>query len=135
MVSLCIRGPLSARTATIALLAVMGMGTTEGFGADINKGHAAFTRQCALCHTAGKGASNRFGPNLFGMLDRRAGTVPGFKYSQAFKSSASWDWTADALRAWIAAPAKMVPGTTMGVFQGVATKDGDDIVAYLAVQQ
>jgi cytochrome c2 len=61
--------------------------------------------------------------------------VPGFKYSQAFKSSASWDWNVDLLRAWIAAPAKMVPGTTMGVFQGVATKDGDDIIAYLAAQQ
>src|SRR5215471_1356285 len=135
MVSPGIRFPLSARTVTIVLLSMIGMGATDAFGADVSKGEAAFTRQCALCHTTSKDASNRFGPNLFGILDRRAGTVPGFKYSQAFKSSASWDWNADLLRAWIAAPAKMVPGTTMGVFQGVATKDGDDIIAYLAVQQ
>jgi cytochrome c2 len=29
----------------------------------------------------------------------------------------------------------MIPGTRMGVFQGVADKDLDDVVAYLAQQK
>jgi cytochrome c len=117
--------------AGLALFAALGLCSGESRGADGHRGEAAFTRQCALCHTIGKGEPNRFGPNLFGILDRKAGTAANFKYSPAFKSAASWDWNADALRAWIEAPEKMVPGTTMGVFQGVATKDSNDIMAYL----
>jgi cytochrome c2 len=29
-------------------------------------------------------------------------------------------------------PSTMIPGTAMGVFQGIAEKDRDDLVAYLA---
>jgi cytochrome c2 len=29
----------------------------------------------------------------------------------------------------------MIPGTTMGVFQGVAERDSADIIAYLAAQK
>ncbi len=119
-------------SATAALLVVIGFGLTESRGADLNKGEALFTRQCALCHTIGQGESNRFGPNLFGILGRKAGTVAGFKYSQPFQSTASWDWNAETLKAWILGPSHMVPGTTMGVFQGVADRDSDDLIAYLA---
>jgi cytochrome c len=98
-------------------------------------GAMAFVRQCALCHTVGKGEPNRYGPNLFGILDHRAATVAGFKYSPAFKAAASWDWSAEVLESWISSPSQMVPGTTMGVFQGVSERDRDDIVAYLATQR
>ena len=117
----------------LALLVVAG--PSKSRGADLKKGEAAFTRQCALCHTIGKDDFNRFGPNLFGILKKKAGTVPGFKYSQAFLSTAQWDWNAETLKAWILGPAHMVPGTTMGVFQGVADRDSDDIIAYLASQK
>ncbi len=92
-------------------------------------------RQCAICHTLEAGGPNRFGPNLFGVLHRKAGTVAGFNYSRAFKAAASWDWNEDLVAGWIAAPGVMVPGTAMGVFQGVAQSDRDDIVAYLATKQ
>jgi len=65
----------------------------------------------------------------------KAGTVKDFDYSRAFKTTASWDWSEDLVAGWIAAPGLMVPGTAMGVFQGVAQSDRDDIVAYLATQQ
>jgi cytochrome c len=103
--------------------------------ADIHNGQLAFVRQCALCHTVGKGEPNRYGPNLFGILDRKAGSMPGFKYSAAFTSAAAWNWSADVLAAWISAPRTMVPGSPMDVFQGVADRDKDDIVAYLAAQK
>jgi cytochrome c len=121
--------------AGVVWLALISVGTECRAAGDAAKGRDAFVRQCALCHTTDRGEPNRFGPNLFGVLDRSAGSVPGFKYSFAFKSTASWDWSADALGAWISAPATMVPGTTMGVFQGVADRDRDDIVAYLAAHR
>jgi cytochrome c len=114
---------------------VTGASTTQCSAADVKNGAAIFTRECALCHTVGQGESNRFGPNLFGILNRKAGTVPGFKYSQAFKSTASWVWNAETLKAWILGPAQMVPGTTMGMFQGVADRDSDDLIAYLVAQK
>jgi cytochrome c len=33
---------------------------------------------------------------------------------------------------WIMFPSTMIPGTAMGVFQGIAERDRDDLVAYLA---
>jgi cytochrome c len=122
--------------AAAALLALASLGADHARAAgDAAKGKAAFVRQCAICHTVDQGGPNRFGPNLFGVLRRKAGTVAGFAYSRAFKATASWDWNADLVAGWIGAPGVMVPGTAMGVFQGVAQRDRDDIVAYLATQQ
>jgi cytochrome c2 len=51
-------------------------------------GASAFVRQCAICHTIEKGEPNRFGPNLSGIVGKKAAAVPGFDYSRAFKSTA-----------------------------------------------
>ena len=122
----------SHAVATAAALAVcLGAGAGRAAG-DADKGKAAFVRQCAICHTIEKGDPNRFGPNLSGIVGKKAAAVPGFDYSRAFKSAANWDWSEDALASWIMFPGVMVPGTAMAIFQGVAEKDRDDIVAYLA---
>jgi cytochrome c len=119
-----------------ALVALACLGVDDGRAAgDAAKGKSAFVRQCAICHSVEAGGPDRFGPNLFGVLHRKAGTVAGFNYSRAFKAAASWDWNEDLVAGWIAAPGAMVPGTAMGVFQGVAQSDRDDIVAYLATKQ
>jgi len=122
------------QTAALVALAFCWADPSRAAG-DAAKGRSAFVRQCALCHTVEQGGPNRFGPNLFGVLHRKAGTVMGFNYSRAFKAAASWDWNEDLVAGWIGAPGVMVPGTAMGVFQGVAQSDRDDIVAYLATQQ
>jgi cytochrome c len=119
---------LAAAAALVVCLSA-GAGRAEG---DADKGKAAFVRQCAICHTIEKGDPNRFGPNLSGIVGKKAGAVPGFDYTRAFKSAANWEWTEDALASWIMFPGVMVPGTAMAIFQGVAEKDRDDIVAYLA---
>jgi cytochrome c len=120
--------------ATLVALACLGADQSHAAG-DAARGRAAFVRQCAICHTVEKEGPNRFGPNLFGVLHRRAGTAAGFNYSRAFKVAASWDWNEDLVAGWIGAPGLMVPGSAMGVFQGVAQSDRYDIVAYLATQQ
>ena len=38
---------------------------------------------CLACHTIGPGAQNKIGPELNGLDDRKAGTVPSFDYSDA----------------------------------------------------
>jgi cytochrome c len=111
-----------------ALTCLAGTAYADG---DAAKGKAAFVRQCAICHTDEKGGDNRFGPNLFGIVGKKAGTAPGFGYTNAFKNRANWEWTEDAIGGWMMFPSTMIPGTAMGVFQGIAEKDRDDLVAYL----
>jgi Cytochrome c len=81
------------------VLACLGAGAARADG-DPVKGKAAFVRQCAICHTVDKGGENRLGPNLFGILGNKAGTVPGYVYTDAFKRQANWEWTADAMGGW-----------------------------------
>jgi cytochrome c len=119
----------------VLVLAVASLGVGAAEAADIAKGQAAFVRQCAICHTIDKSGENRVGPNLFGVIGRRAGAAPDFKYTNAFRNTATFEWTEGLLGPWIALPAVMVPGTAMGVFPGVSDRDKDDIVAYVAAQK
>ena len=120
----------------LALLVFAGLGAGSSLAAgDVTKGKDAFIRQCAICHTAAKGEPNRLGPNLFGIIGRKAASTPDFEYSRAFKTTANWVGIEDLVGGWISNPALMIPGTAMGVFQGVSEKDRDDIVAYLAAQK
>ena len=124
----------AARAGVLAVavgLACLATGAVRADG-DPAKGKAAFARQCVICHTNDKGGENRFGPNLFGILGKKAGTAPGFAYTNAFKNRANWEWTEDAIGGWMMFPSTMIPGTAMGVFQGIAERDRDDLVAYLA---
>jgi len=122
------KGATSAAAVVVACLAA-GAAQADGNAA---MGKAAFVRQCAICHTSEKGGDNRFGPNLFGIVGKKAASVPGYTYTNAFKSRANWEWTEDAIGGWMMFPSTMIPGTAMGVFQGIAEKDRDDLVAYLA---
>jgi cytochrome c len=120
-------------------LFICGAGVSESAGGtakgDVTKGAAVFVRQCALCHTITKDGPNRYGPNLFGVIDRKAASVSAYTYSGAFKTTANWTWSAESIAAFIRAPGMMIPGTRMGVFQGVADKDLADVIAYLAQQK
>ena len=93
-------------------------------------GQLLFNNTCRTCHTIRAG-DNRLGPNLFAIVGRKAGTAQGFDYTNAFKTRANWEWTEDALGGWVMFPSTMIPGTAMGIFQGIAERDRDDLVAYL----
>jgi cytochrome c len=93
------------------------------------KGETVFMR-CALCHNANKGGGNGLGPNLFGVVGRKAASLPGFYYSPALKKSGI-TWTDNKLAAWLAHPQKLVPGTRMA-FAGLSNqKDIEDVIAFL----
>ena len=66
---------------------------------------------CAACHSTAQSTTG-VGPSLFGVVGRKAGSAPGFNYSQAMKDS-NLTWTAKNLDAYIANPQKAVPGNHM----------------------
>jgi len=97
--------------------------------ADANNGKALFAR-CAACHVVAKGGGNGLGPNLFGVVGRKAASLPSFSYSGALKSSGI-TWSNDKLTQWITNPARLVPGTRMA-FGGISNPaQVADVVAYL----
>lgn len=96
---------------------------------DADAGKKIF-KKCAPCHSIGPGAKNKAGPQLNGILGRKAATVEGFKYSTAMKNSGI-TWDNEKLHEWVAAPKKLVPGTKM-FFPGVKDElDRDDLIAYI----
>ena len=67
---------------------------------------------CANCHAHQAGAAHRSGPNLHGVVGRRAGAAAGFGYSPALRASGIV-WDAQTLDAYLRAPTQRVPGTRM----------------------
>lgn len=99
--------------------------------ADLDNGQARFAL-CKSCHTAVEGGSDMTGPNLFGVFGRKAGSKPGFAYSDGLKASGI-TWDADHINTWIANP-KAVVATTKMTYIGMSDpKDRTDLVAYLKV--
>ena len=105
------------------------------FAADAAHGAAIFRVTCALCHTASKDASRadlamRIGPNLWGVVGRKAGTFKPFNYSYAMRSSGIV-WTDDMLRKYINNPQKTVPNVRMSFLGLKNPKDAEDVLAFL----
>jgi cytochrome c2 len=76
----------------------------------ISDGRKAF-RVCQTCHTDVPGR-NGFGPSLYGVVGRRAGSLPDYGYSDAMRQSRIV-WDEATLEAFIAAPRDTVKGTKM----------------------
>lgn len=86
--------------------------------------------QCRACHTAEAGKPNGVGPNLSGIVGRKAATRAGYAYSPAM-TNAGFVWNAANLDAFLTKPSARVPGTKMS-FVGVGNpKNRADIIAYL----
>jgi cytochrome c len=98
---------------------------------DATAGAVVF-KKCAVCHVADTD-KNKVGPSLNGLLGRKAGTHPDFRYSPAMLSAgeAGLVWDEATLRVYLHDPRKKVKGTKLG-FPGL--KDDADIanvIAYL----
>jgi cytochrome c len=91
-----------------------------------------FRNQCATCHTLNPSEPQRQGPNLAGVIGRRAGSVPGFHYSPGF-ANAGFTWDAAHLDAWLTNPQGVIPGAIMPYRQANAdTRKA--IISYLEQQ-
>ena len=96
----------------------------------IVEGERIFAQQCGVCHNIVRGAPNKSGPTLAGLVGAKAGTRPGFDYSPAFKK-ANFRWSDARLNAFFANPSTTVPSNRMP-FSGVVSADNRrKLIAYL----
>lgn len=98
-------------------------------GADRANGQR-LANMCKACHTLAKGGVHMIGPNLSGFFGDAAGSAEGYNYSAALQE-AGFVWTPRAMDAWLARPARFLPGNRMS-FPGVSSaSDRADMIAYL----
>jgi cytochrome c len=76
-------------------------------------GDALFRQRCAMCHQVAAGRASPLGPNLRGVVGRKAGSTT-FNYSPAMKAS-GLTWNAATLDSYLLSPQRTVPGTKMMV--------------------
>src|SRR5215204_1282131 len=77
-------------------------------------GEKAFQR-CISCHSVDPKEKDLPGPNLAGIIGRRAAQEPGFRYSPAMRRAGrnGLTWTEAVLNRYLADSAKAMPGTEM----------------------
>jgi cytochrome c len=123
-------GSRLARTG-LAALAVLASAPAHAAG-DAAAGAAVFKR-CAMCHSVDPGKKLAMGPNLSGVVGRKAGAGE-FNYSPAMKGSGIF-WTADKLNAFLLKPAATVKGTRMAFAGLPKPEDRANVIAYLATRK
>ncbi len=112
--------------AGFALLGSIGVAVAQ----DAAAGEQIFKSKCHVCHQIGEAAKNFVGPVLNGVVGRKAGTYPGYNYSEANKNSGI-TWDEPTLKVYLKDPRGRVPGTKM-VFPGLPNEqDIDNVIAYL----
>jgi cytochrome c len=95
-------------------------------------GQTLFNQRCKTCHTVNAGGANMVGPNLHGVVGRKAGTAK-FAYSNAMKNSKQV-WTKPVLDKYLAGPPKALPGTKMVISVSDAAQR-KAIIDFLATQR
>ncbi len=114
-----------AMIAGAVLVASAGTATAQ----DAAAGEKVFAK-CKVCHQVGENAKNFVGPVLNGVVGRKAGTYPGYNYSEANKNSGI-TWDEATLKVYLKNPQAKVPGTKM-VFPGLSSdEDIANVIAYL----
>ena len=80
----------TGRIAIITLLLTIGLAASDAY--------AGQEKRCLACHSFSD--KNNMGPSLKGVFGRKAGTYPGFQYSDSLKGG-GWVWDEEHLRKWL----------------------------------
>jgi len=89
----------------------------------------ALWRNCRSCHQLEAGA-HAAGPALYGVVGREIQYYDDFGYSGALAEAADV-WTPENLNAFLEAPKKWAPGTSMGYNGMRKIEDRANLIAYL----
>ena len=133
-------GKLLGIGAAIVIALAGGSALAEG---DAAKGEKVF-KKCKACHTIADGGRNKVGPNLFGIVGRKAGSAPKYKYSKSYVAAGEngLTWNEDDLLEYLSDPKKYLRKITGNpkarskmAFKLKKEKDRENVVAYLKEQK
>lgn len=124
--------PVAHRLRSLAAAALLS--TISSFAAHAQEGNAEAGAKvfapCRACHQIGETAKNLVGPQLNGVIGRKAATAVNYNYSDAFKAL-DRVWTEEVFRKYIVDPSGDVPGTKM-MFPGIKNEQQiPDLIAFL----
>src|SRR5215470_13857917 len=93
------------------LLGLLPLLATAARQASASRGATLFKERCSVCHTVEPGTGGGQGPNLRGVVGRKAASTD-FADSPALTR---WGraWTPELLGKYLTKPGALVPGTTM----------------------
>lgn len=123
------------RLGTLAVFVPLALSCPAFAAGDAARGAQIFKGTCGVCHLAQphpamSDLAMRIGPNLWGVVGRKAGTGEHFRYSAAMRGSGVV-WTPDRLRPYIHEPQSTIPNIRMS-FPGLKDMNQvDDVIAYL----
>jgi cytochrome c len=123
--------PASLIVATLLLAATTPL-HAEG---DAAAGQRVFN-QCRACHVIDNNGRNGVGPNLHGVVGRRAASIENFRYSANMKELGEQGhvWDEEHLKAYLTNPKAVVPRGIMS-FPGIRNEGQvEDVIAYLKSQ-
>ena len=125
------------RQLTMALAAALAIAPI-GFAQaqDAAAGQRVFNT-CRACHTINEGGRAGVGPNLWGIVGRRAATFEGFRYSANMRTLGEGGhvWTEENLRRYIANPKDVAPQGSMS-YPGLRNEQQmNDLIAFLTAQK
>lgn len=110
----------------IALFAALAAAPLAHAVGDPASGKQLYAARCSACHSLDY---NGVGPSHKNLIGRRAGSAPGYTYSNALKQS-QVVWGEESLAHWLTDPDKFIPGQKMFISVPDA-RERADIVAFL----
>jgi cytochrome c2 len=125
-------GWLAAALAGAAAAALVSTAGESSRVCDEAKGRQVFVK-CQPCHSAETGGPHVVGPNLHGVIGRKAGTAAGYNYSHAFRE-ADFTWDREKLDRYLADPAAFVDSNWMPFTGLKRSEDRQAIICFLEDQ-
>jgi cytochrome c len=119
----------------VLAIALMATASLPAQAQDAAAGQRVFN-QCRACHVIENNGRNGVGPNLHGIVGRRAASIQGFRYSNNMRTLAEGGLTWDEanLRRYVTNPKDLVPQGSMA-FAGIRNEQQlNDLIAYLKTQ-
>ncbi len=130
--------------AGLATLALAGPALANGDSGDSGRGERLFLK-CKACHSIVKPdggvvvKGGKVGPDLYGVIGRKAGTEPGFNYGAGLKELGDKGvvWTVELVSEYVENPTEFVREKTGDAaarsnMSYKLAEGGEDVAAYLA---
>ena len=87
-------------------------------------------KKCAACHSINKGGANKIGPALWGIIGRKAGSYPDYKYSKAMIAHGK-PWTFEEMDGFLTKPKDWIKGTKMSFAGLKKAKERASVILYM----